>query len=200
MIRHQSDQRLQLSPGNCYFNLKGRWRPLSQKICRFRAFTPHDLEDCISLYRQMVDHHREIYKDESIPYGDEEIRRKLQRTDKDYVKLVAEKNRQVMGLLTIEIKGKTCELDEIIVDKDIRGKGIGRAFLEYTKETALKRGCTEIQVSFAARNLRALKFYHSFGLNCLGMIQIFMPLSERARRWWNEEGKSTHFLGFDWYY
>jgi len=166
-----------------------------------REFSVNDLEECVMLYRQMVDHHREIYEDNTIPYNDEYIRKKLQRTDNNYIKMVAEKDKRIIGLLTIEIKGKTCELDEILVDKNMRGKGVGTALAEYLKKTAIERGCAEIQVSFAARNMRALNFYHQkIGLNCLGMIQIFMPINEKGKEQWYKMGKKTVFLGFDFYY
>jgi len=174
---------------------------MSQQDFKLREFSIRDLEECVMLYRQMVDHHREIYEDENIPYNDEEMRKKFQRTDPNYIKIVAEKDKRIIGLLTIDIKGRTCELDEILVAVDLRGKGIGTALGEYLKKTAVERGCAEIQVSFAARNLEALNFYHKeIGLNCLGMIQIFMPLTERGREQWYKKGKKTVFLGLDFYY
>jgi len=174
---------------------------MRQQDFRLREFSVNDLEECVVFYRQMVDYHREIYEDSAIPYNDEELRKKLQRTDDNYVKIVAEKEKRIVGLLTIDIKGRTCELDEILIDKDMRGKGIGTALAECLKKTAVERECAEIQVSFAARNRRALNFYYQeVGLNCLGMIQIFMPLTERGREQWYKKGKKTVFLGLDFYY
>jgi len=160
----------------------------------------NDVEECVALYRQMVDHHREIYQDDTIPYADDSLRKKLRRTDENYIKMVAEEKGRIVGLLTVEIKGRACELDEIIVAKEKRGRGIGAVFADYTKKTALERGCTEIQVSFAARNVRALNFYHKMGLNCLGMIQLFMPLTDKGRQQWYKRGKTTRFLGYRYYY
>jgi ribosomal protein S18 acetylase RimI-like enzyme len=174
---------------------------MSQRDFRLREFSTNDLEECVVFFRQMCDYHREIYEDDTIPYDDEYIRKKLQRTDDNYIKIVAEKDKRIIGLLTIDIKGTTCQLDEILVDKAMRGKGIGTALAEFLKKTAVERGCDEIQVSFAARNLRALNFYYKeVGLSCLGMIQIFMPLTERGREQWYKKGKKTVFLGLDFYY
>jgi len=174
---------------------------MGQKDFKLREFSISDLEECVVFYRQMVDHHREIYEDSSIPYNDDELRKKLQRTDHNYIKIVAEKDKRIMGLLTIDIKGRTCELDEILVGKDMRGKGVGKALAQFLKKVALERGCAEIQTSFAARNLSALNFYfREIGLNCLGMIQIFMPLTEKGREQWYKKGKKTVFLGLDFYY
>jgi GNAT superfamily N-acetyltransferase len=173
----------------------------SQIEFKLREFLANDLEECVSLYRQMVDYHREIYEDNTIPCDDEYIRKKLQRTDDNYIKIVAEKDKRIIGLLTVDIKGRTCELDEILVEKSMRGKGVGIALAEYLKKTALERGCTEIQVSFAARNEKALNFYYrKIGLNCLGMIQIFMPLTEKGKEQWYRKGKKTVFLGLDFFY
>jgi len=174
---------------------------MSQQDSRFREFSINDIEQCVAFYHQMVDYHREIYEDNTIPYNDEELRKKLQRTDPNYVKIVAEKDGRIVGLLTIDIKGRTCELDEILVADDMRGRGIGTAFAEFLKQTAAERECAEIQVSFAARNLEALNFYYDkIGLNCLGMIQIFMPLLDKGKEQWYKKGKKTLFLGFDFYY
>jgi len=175
---------------------------MSQLDFKLREFSIKDLEECVVFFRQMVEHHREIYEDNTIPYNDEYLRKKLQRTADNYIKVVAEKDKRIVGLLTIDIKGTTCQLDEILVDKDMRGKGIGTALAEFLKKTAVERGCDEIQVSFAARNLRALNFYYEdVGLNCLGMIQIFMPLTERGKeQWYKKKGKKTAFMGLDFYY
>jgi len=160
----------------------------------------NDVEECVRLYRQMVDHHREIYQDDTIPYAGDMLRKKLQRTDENYVKMVAAEKGRIVGLLTVEIKGRTCELDEILVAKEKRGMRIGTLFIDYTKKTAQERGCRELQVNFAARNVRALNFYHKKGLNCLGMIQLFMPLTEKGREQWYKRGKTTRFLGYKYYY
>jgi len=173
------------------------------KSFRLRELSVDDVEKCVTLYAQMVEHHRAIYQDDNIPYGDEEkkkMKEKLLRSDGDFVKMVAEKGERIVGLLTLEFKGRTCEIDEILVDKSLRGKGIGRAFAEYTRKTAEERKSSEIQVSFAARNLEALKFYNNMGLNCLGMIQLFMPLTQQGKEQWYKKGKKTRFLGFNCYY
>jgi len=170
---------------------------------KLRKLSAEDVEKCVTFYEQMVEHHRAIYEDDSIPYGDEErkkLREKLQRTDDNYIGIVAEKEKQIVGLLALEIKGRICEIDEILVDKEMRGKGIGRAFAEFTKKTVQERKCREVQVSFAARNLQALRFYYAMGLNCLGMIQLFMPLTPRGEELWYRRGRKTRFLGFDYYY
>jgi len=160
----------------------------------------NDVDECVSLYRQMVDYHREIYEDDTIPYADDTLTKKLQRTDENYIKMVAEEKGRIVGLLAIEIKDRICVLDEILVTKDKRGKGIGTVFVDYAKKTAVERGCTEMQVSFAARNVQALNFYHKMGLNCLGMIELFMPLTEKGREQWYKRGKTTRFLGYKYYY
>jgi len=173
---------------------------VAHEAFRLRSMSEGDVEECVRLYRQMVDHHREIYRDDTIPYADDTLKKKLQRKDQNYIKMVAEEKGRIVGLLTIEIKDRICELDEILVAKDKRGRGIGKMFVDYTKKTALERRCREIQVSFAARNVQALNFYHKMGLNCLGMIQLFMPITEKGREQWYKRGKTTRFLGYKYYY
>jgi ribosomal protein S18 acetylase RimI-like enzyme len=172
---------------------------LTNKSLVLRKFREKDLDECLQLGRQMVDYHRQIYEDDSIPYDDKKLREKLKRTGEKYVKMVAEEENKIVGLLILEIKGRSCEIDYIIVDKDRRGKGIGKALMNYAKETALK--CVEIILRFAARNIEAFRFYHNNGLNCLGMVEVFMPLTEEGKnRWYKKKGKRTHFLGLECYY
>jgi len=118
---------------------------MSQRDFKLRDFSINDLEDCVLFFRQMVDHHREIYEDDTIPYDDEYIRKKLQRTDDNYIKIVAEKDKRIVGLLTIDIKGTTCQLDEILVDKAMRGKGIGKAFAEFLKRQLSNEDATRFK-------------------------------------------------------
>jgi ribosomal protein S18 acetylase RimI-like enzyme len=125
----------------------------------FRKLSIEDIEKCVAFYEQMVGHHRTIYEDDNIPYGDEEKRKlkeKLQNTNNNYIGIVAEKDKKIIGLLTLKIEGKICEIDEILVDKEVRNEGIGHEFAEFAVKTAQERDCSEIQVSFAARNLQAL--------------------------------------------
>lgn len=96
--------------------------------------------------------------------------------------------------------GKILEIDELLVDKDKRRQGIGRALIDFAKKKASEKKRTIIQLNFAARNTQALKFYYTMGIDCLGMIQIFAPLSEKNRKRWYEEGKSTRFFGLRYYY
>ena len=170
---------------------------------KIREFTELDLADCIRLGREMVDYHRQIYEDNSIPYGDEELREKLTRRDANWLKFVAIEEGRVVGLLILTIKeerGGTCEIDYIVVAKDKRGKGIGRALINHAKKVALEKGCQEITAKVAARNVQAIKFYNRNGLNCLGMIEVFAPLTNERKKQWYVMGKRTKFLGLEHYY
>jgi len=165
-----------------------------------REFNEEDLADCIHLGREMVDHHRAIYEDENIPYGDEELKEKLLRRDENWLKFVAVENNSIVGLLILEIRKATCEVDYIVVAKGKRGRGVGKTLMNKAKEIAIKKGCREIMAKVAARNVEAIKFYNKNGLNCLGMIEVFTPLSREGEEQWYKRGKKTVFLGFECYY
>jgi len=164
-----------------------------------RKLKENDIEKCIQLGRQMVNHHRRIYGDAHIPYEDEQLRIKLKRTDDKLIKIVAEEKDELVGLLILEVKNGSCEVDYLVVAENKRGKGIGEALISYAKEEALRRKCREITLKFAARNVEAFRFYHKNGLNCLGMIEVFMPLTEEGKKRWYEKGKKTRFLGLECY-
>lgn len=59
----------------------------------------------------------------------------------------------------------TCLINELIVRKDRRGTGIGRALVEAVQAEARRRGMDEIQVGTEKTNLAAQRFYKRVGFD-----------------------------------
>ena len=59
---------------------------------------------------------------------------------------------------------KTLYIDDICVDKDARGKGIGRKLFDYVKNYAKENGFYNLTLHVWNSNPRAMKFYESLGL------------------------------------
>ena len=59
---------------------------------------------------------------------------------------------------------KTLYIDDLCVDENIRGKGIGRALYEATLAMARENGCYNVTLNVWSCNPNALKFYESLGL------------------------------------
>ena len=60
---------------------------------------------------------------------------------------------------------KTLYIDDLCVDENIRGKGIGKALYNYVVEYARACGCYNVTLNVWADNKSALAFYESIGLH-----------------------------------
>ena len=59
----------------------------------------------------------------------------------------------------------TCLINELIVDADSRGSGVGRSLVETAKAEAKRRGMDEIEVGTEKTNLAAQRFYKRLGFD-----------------------------------
>jgi ribosomal protein S18 acetylase RimI-like enzyme len=69
---------------------------------------------------------------------------------------------------------KTLYIDDLCVDRECRGMGIGRALYNYVVDFAKSEGCYNLTLNVWADNVSALGFYESLGLNKqkIGMEKI----------------------------
>ena len=59
---------------------------------------------------------------------------------------------------------KTLYIDDICVDEDARGKGVGKMLYEFVKEYAKEKGFYNITLNVWECNPTAIRFYESMGL------------------------------------
>lgn len=75
----------------------------------------------------------------------------------------------IVGLLTLRIlgdlfhDGTSAMIQELIVDRGWRGRGVGGALLDAAVDLARERGCAEIGVSTGIRNPDAQRLYRARG-------------------------------------
>jgi ribosomal protein S18 acetylase RimI-like enzyme len=85
--------------------------------------------------------------------------------------LVAVKERQVVGLLSYSLRpnlfhaGNSCAIEELIVTRAYRNRGIGGALLEELLRQLTKQDCAEVSVTTMPDNHGAIVFYKSHGLS-----------------------------------
>ena len=60
---------------------------------------------------------------------------------------------------------KTLYIDDICVDEDVRGQGVGRTVFEYLEEYARANGYYNITLNVWTCNPGAVKFYESLGMS-----------------------------------
>ena len=90
--------------------------------------------------------------------------------------LVAEIKGVVVGFLnfttrkTILHRGLSGLIDELIVAKSYRGKGIGKQLLSSAVEKSRQLGCCEVEVSTEKTNIKAREFYKQYGFTERGVL------------------------------
>ncbi len=90
--------------------------------------------------------------------------------------LVAEIEGMVAGFVnfttrkTILHRGLSGLIDELIVAKSYRGKGIGKQLLSSAIEKSRQLGCCEVEVSTEKTNIKAREFYRQYGFTERGVF------------------------------
>lgn len=89
----------------------------------------------------------------------------LEQTDRSCI-LVAEYNKKVIGMCTGQLLVSTAEgnlkaiVEDVVVEKDKRGLGIGSALLSEIQKWAINCGASRIDLLADQRNIQALNFYN----------------------------------------
>ena len=90
--------------------------------------------------------------------------------------LVAEIEGVVAGFVnfttrkTILHRGLSGLIDELIVAKSYRGKGVGKQLLSSAIKKSRQLGCCEVEVSTEKTNIKAREFYRQYGFTERGMF------------------------------
>lgn len=88
----------------------------------------------------------------------------------DYRLYVALVDGRIVGTFTLLVAEKILHLgasaaivDDVIVDANRRGMGIGKAMMNAAMEKARKKGCYKLALSTNAKRVEAHRFYESLG-------------------------------------
>jgi len=71
---------------------------------------------------------------------------------------------------TVLHRGPSAMIDELVVTKEYREKGIGKQLVLATLETCKRLGCCEVEVSTEKTNDKARKFYKKCGFEERGIL------------------------------
>lgn len=93
----------------------------------------------------------------------------------------------IVGMCTAQITISTAEggmnalVEDMVVDKNFRARGVGTALLHTITQWAKEHGCLRMQLVADKRNDNALRFYHRNGWNLTNMICLtrMMPAMQR---------------------
>jgi ribosomal protein S18 acetylase RimI-like enzyme len=91
--------------------------------------------------------------------------------DNAYQVFLAEEEGQVIGLLSLSFRhtllhpAPSALIDEFVVDREYRGRGVGRELIAHAVARAKAAGCCEIEVSTEKDNVAAQEFYRRQGFD-----------------------------------
>ena len=76
----------------------------------------------------------------------------------------------IVGFTTYNLQNSTwsenghCYLEDLFVDSAVRGKGVGRALIEYVKSYAIENNCSRLYWNTDEDNATARKLYDTYAL------------------------------------
>ncbi len=76
-------------------------------------------------------------------------------------------------LFSINEPGSSCRIELVAVDRNRKGRGIGKTLLRSLESYVAQRKVQTIQVGTQLNNLGALSFYHSYGFSIVECNSIF---------------------------
>ena len=88
--------------------------------------------------------------------------------------LIAEENGIILGMasisfnLALRYNGEYCQLEELVVDQDARGKNVGGLLIEETLKLAKNRGCKEFGLYLLESTKHNQSFYEKYGFVVIG--------------------------------
>ena len=88
--------------------------------------------------------------------------------------VIAEENGIILGMasisfnLALRYNGEYCQLEELVVDQDARGKNVGGLLIEETLKLAKNRGCKEFGLYLLESTKHNQPFYEKYGFVVIG--------------------------------
>ena len=92
--------------------------------------------------------------------------------------VVAEEAGRVVAFMQVSVhrtveSGAWAEIDGLVVDEAMRGRGIGAGFVERAREWAKERGMSRLRVRTNEKRARAHSFYEREGFSLVKSQRIF---------------------------
>lgn len=131
---------------------------------KIRKATKKDEKRVIELFREYDEHENKLDKRHEISSKKEakEFFDKLLKSKIADI-FVLEIEKEVEGLISgeyrVTLMGKNCIIHQLIISRNIRGKGYGKKLLKEFEKYYKKKGCKSIQSFVLVGNKKVLKFY-----------------------------------------
>ena len=128
----------------------------------------NDLDEIIKLLTQM---NEALCEDqELIESNIKEHFVKMEEQKDTYENYVIEEGQEVIGYMSLLFyrslyhKKGTAQVNELIIDKEHRNKGLGKELLQYGIKRAQEREMDEIEIGVEKENTKAITFYKNNGI------------------------------------
>ena len=149
-----------------------------------RPYAEDDLLACRALWRELTQHHRDLYGDQSIGGPTPELEFDAHIRREDLVGFwLAEEDRRVVGMTGLLLNGDEAQIEPIVVTSERRSRGIGDALLRHARNEAIARNAHFLSLMPVARNTRAIRKFIAAGFNIAGQIDLFEDLRPGERTW-----------------
>lgn len=144
---------------------------------QIRTALESDIDGVLALLSQVLEIHADIRPDIFIhgttKYTKEELKEIIPDQNRP-IYVAVEDNGNICGYAFCVIKDRPfattmhlCKelfIDDLCVDENCRGTGIGKALFEYVKSRAKEFGCGEITLAVWSGNDKAYSFYKKLGM------------------------------------
>lgn len=88
--------------------------------------------------------------------------------------LIAEEEEKILGMISVSFNlalrynGEYCQLEELVVHQEARGKNVGGLLIEETLRLAKTRGCKEFGLYLLESTKHNQSFYEKYGFVVIG--------------------------------
>jgi len=152
-----------------------------------RPFDTADRPACRRLWRELTEHHREIYHDPSIGGGDPGDAFDQHVANAALRGLwIADIREEVVGMVGLLVSGDEAEIEPLIVARKWRGRGVGSELLRHALAEARQTDAAFLNVQPVARNTEAVRLFAGAGFNLVGRVELFTVLKEAPTRKWKD--------------
>ena len=137
-------------------------------IIAIRPATSADRSICVALLNQLSE-----ATDGAVLPGFDSAFDELLKQNRGLI-LIAEEGQQILGMASISFNlalrygGDYCQLEELIVSPEARGKQIGAQLMNRAGEIATERGCGEFGLYLLESTEHNRPFYEKFGFTAIG--------------------------------
>ncbi|HEY7224882.1 MAG TPA: GNAT family N-acetyltransferase [Micromonosporaceae bacterium] len=162
-----------------------------------RPYRPADHNACRRLWAELVEHRGELYgRADGADDGGVGFEEYLTRLDLSGIWVAHSDRDGVVGFVGLRLDGRAGAVDPVVVTRDQRGRGIGRALLTTVAAEARRRGLSLLTISPSARDHAALRSLRAAGFGSVSSVTLAYALTRSGRSGGHEEPLELYDLRF----